>query len=160
MHNKFLFWASIFLRFANQWFSCSFCWSQQPFVKVHCMGCSIGLECGRVSFFRQSHVWQANSEIMQMRGKKEERLGWRENQKMTFYFARASPSFLAALPLDPPCAHDLPFTTLSFTCSWSTVIQKKNKEWLAVFIGETLYGETCIKYTPITMWDISLCLLS
>ena len=53
MHNKFLFWASIFLRFANQWFSCSFCWSQQPFVKVHCMGCSIGLECGRVSFFRQ-----------------------------------------------------------------------------------------------------------
>ena len=106
MHNKFLFWASIFVRFANQWFSCSFCWSQQPFVKVHCMGCSIGLECGWVSFFHQSHVRQANSEIMQLNnGKKEERLGWRENWKMTFYFARAS--------LDPPCAHDLPFTTLS-----------------------------------------------
>ena len=108
------------------------------------MGCSIGLECGRVSFFRQSHVRQANSEIMQMRGKKEERLGWRENRKMTFYFGRASPSFLAALPLDPPCAHDLPFTTLS---SHMLVINcdLKNKELLAVFIGQTLYGETCVK---------------
>ena len=58
---KFLFWASFFRRFAGQWFSCSFCWSQEPHVKVHCMGCSIGLECGRVSFFPQSHVWQANT---------------------------------------------------------------------------------------------------
>ena len=73
----------------------------------------IGLECGRVPFLPQSHVRQANSEIMQIRGKKGERLGWRENRKRTFYFARGSPSFLAALPLDPACAHDLPFTTLS-----------------------------------------------
>ena len=53
--------ASFFRRFAGQWFSCSFCWSQEPYVKVHCMGCSIGLECGWVSFFPQSHVWQANT---------------------------------------------------------------------------------------------------
>ena len=79
----------------------------------------------RAGVIPQSHVQQANSEIMQIRGKKEERLGWRENRKMTFYFARVSPSFLAALPLDPPCAHDLPFTTLS---SHMLVINCDSKE--------------------------------
>ena len=53
----------------------------------------------RAGVIPQSHVQQAKSEIMQIRGKKEERLGQRKNRKMTFYFARASPSFLAAFPL-------------------------------------------------------------
>ena len=100
----------------------------------------------------QSHVQQANSEIMQIRGKKEERLGRRENRKITFYFARTSPSLLAALLLDPSCAHDLPFTTIQcLVLSHAHMLincdskEKINKELLAVFLGQTWYGEACVK---------------
>ena len=117
MHNKFLFWASIFLRFANQWFSCSFCWSQQPFVKVHCMGCSIGLECGRVSFFRQSHVRKANSEIMQIMGKRKRDWGGGRIEKWLF-ISLGLHSIRHVLMI----YHSLP---CPLTCSWSTVTIKR-----------------------------------
>ena len=141
MHNKFLFWASIFLRFANQWFSCSFCWSQQPFVKVHCMGCSIGLECGRVSFFRQSHVRQANSEIMQMRGKKGGEIGVEGESKNDFLF-RSGFTLV-------PCS----FATRSAMCSWEIGVEGESKNDFLFRSGFTLVPCSFATRSAMCSWS-------